>query len=90
MATAKTHQIPKNTVTPIVPKEAPNPIVSEVGENITATVVGHKLTLEIDLSKDFGPSTSGKTMIIATSSGNVKIPGAARGATLGLNLYYRP
>jgi hypothetical protein len=89
MTTAKTHQVPKGTITPLVPKAEPNPIVSELGENITATVVGDKLTLEIDLSKDFGPSASGKTMIIATSSGNVKVPGAARGATLGLNLYFK-
>lgn len=31
-------------------------------KNITTTVKGNKLTIEIDLSKTFGPSKSGKTI----------------------------
>lgn len=44
------------------------------------------LVLRIDMSQDFGPSKSGKTKIIATSSGNIDIPNG-EGAKLGLNIY---
>ena len=40
-------------------------------KNIKATIKGTTLTLEIDLSKDYGPSRSGKTIIIASTEGNV-------------------
>jgi hypothetical protein len=43
------------------------------------------LTIKVDLSKDFGPSSSGKTMIIASTEGNVSIPG--REEKIGLNIY---
>ncbi len=46
---------------------------------------GNKLTITVDLSKENGPSRSGKTMIIATSSGNQKIDGTD--AVIGLNVY---
>ena len=58
---------------------------SEYGKNVKATVSKGKLTLEIDLTKDFGPSRSGKTTIIATTEGNAKIAGTD--GTLGLNYY---
>jgi hypothetical protein len=32
---------------------------------------GHFLTIKVDLTKDFGPSSSGKTIIIASTEGNV-------------------
>ncbi len=44
-----------------------------------------KLTIEVDLSKELGPSKSGKTIIIATSEGNQKVEGTD--VVLGLNLY---
>jgi len=47
---------------------------------------GSILTIEVDLSKDFGPSASGKTTIIASSEGNQAIPDG-NGAVLGLNIY---
>jgi hypothetical protein len=46
---------------------------------------GNKLTITVDLSKEHGPSKSGKTIIIATSSGNQKIEGTD--AIIGLNIY---
>ncbi len=46
---------------------------------------GDILTITVDLSKTNGPSKSGKTMIIATSSGNQKIEGTD--AIIGLNVY---
>jgi hypothetical protein len=47
------------------------------------------LTITVDLSKDFGRSKSGKTIIIATTSGGKELEGAS-GAYLGLNLYKYP
>ena len=52
------------------------------------------LTIKIDNSKDIGPSASGKTTLIASSSGNAKINigneiNGDREAFLGLNLYYK-
>lgn len=56
-----------------------------IGKNIIATLVGNKLTLEIDLSKELGPSKSGKTTVIATTSGNKSIIGSD--AVIGVNVY---
>lgn len=56
-----------------------------IGKNISAHVDGSILTLTIDLSKDFGASKTGRSTIIATSSGNVGIPGTD--AKIGLNIY---
>ena len=47
------------------------------------------LTIKIDTSKDIGPSASGKTTLIASSSGNAKISIGDREVFLGLNLYYK-
>jgi ABC-type lipoprotein export system ATPase subunit len=47
------------------------------------------LTIKIDTSKDIGPSASGKTTLIASSSGNAKINIGSREVFLGLNLYYK-
>jgi hypothetical protein len=47
-------------------------------------VEGSTLTIVIDLSNDAGPSKSGKSLVIATTSGNVDI---GNGVKLGLNVY---
>lgn len=54
-------------------------------KNIEMSVQGNQLTIKVDLTKDFGPSASGKTIIIASSEGNVTIPG--REEKIGLNIY---
>ena len=54
-------------------------------KNAELKVDGNKLTITVDLSKDHGPSKSGKTIIIATSSGNKPIEGTD--AIIGLNIY---
>lgn len=46
---------------------------------------GDKLTITVDMSKDCGRSKSGKSLIIASTQGNIKIPGTD--ATIGLNIY---
>jgi hypothetical protein len=43
------------------------------------------LTITVDLSKEFGPSSSGKTIIIASTEGNVAVPN--RDEKVGLNVY---
>lgn len=54
-------------------------------KNVEMTVEGTLLTIKVDLSKEFGPSASGKTIIIASTEGNVTIPG--REEKVGLNIY---
>ncbi len=54
-------------------------------KNVELTVKGTMLTITVDLSKDFGPSSSGKTTIIASTEGNVSIPD--REEKIGLNIY---
>ena len=54
-------------------------------KNVDMTVEGNMLTIKVDLSKEFGPSSSGKTTIIATTEGNVNVP--EREEKIGLNIY---
>ena len=54
-------------------------------KNVDMTVAGNILTIKVDLSKEFGPSASGKTIIIASTEGNITIP--EREEKVGLNVY---
>ena len=54
-------------------------------KNVEMKVEGNILTITVDLSKNFGPSSSGKTTIIATTEGNVNVPD--REEKIGLNIY---
>lgn len=54
--------------------------------NIEAKMEKGRLHLIVDLSKDFGPSKSGKTIIIASSEGNQKVDGT-EDIKFGLNVY---
>jgi len=54
-------------------------------KNVEMAVDGNILTLKVDLSREFGPSASGKTTIIATTEGNISVPD--REAKVGLNVY---
>ena len=56
-------------------------------QNVNMKVQGDILTITVDLSKTQGISKSGKSRIIATTGGNTKVPGAANGAVIGLNIY---
>ncbi len=53
--------------------------------NIEMSIEGSVLTIRVDLSKEFGPSSTGKTIIIASTEGNVTIPD--RQEKIGLNVY---
>ena len=55
-------------------------------KNVEMSVEGNTLTIKVDLTKEFGPSTSGKTIIIASSEGNQSIPGKET-IKIGLNVY---
>ncbi|MDP2845844.1 MAG: hypothetical protein Q8N79_07215 [Candidatus Methanoperedens sp.] len=55
-------------------------------KNVEMLIEGNILTIKVDLSKDFGPSSSGKTIIIASSEGNQSIPGK-EAVKIGLNVY---
>ena len=55
-------------------------------KNVEMTVEGSTLTIKVDLTQDFGPSSSGKTIIIASTEGNVSVPGDEE-KKVGLNVY---
>lgn len=55
-------------------------------ENCEMTVSGNELTIKIDLSKDFGKSASGKSIVIASTKGNVSVPGNEE-IKIGVNVY---
>ena len=54
-------------------------------KNVELSVEGNILTIKIDLSKEFGLSSSGKNIIVASTEGNVTIPD--REEKIGLNIY---
>ncbi len=57
-------------------------------KNVEMTVKENILTIKVDLRKEFGPSSSGKTIIIATTEGNVNVPGT-EDKKVGLNVYMK-
>jgi len=54
-------------------------------KNVDLSIEGNILTIKVDLSKEFGKSSSGKSILIASSEGNYAIPG--REEKVGLNVY---
>ena len=54
-------------------------------KNVEMNVEGNTLVIKVDLTKEFGPSASGKTIIIASTEGNQTVPG--REEKIGLNVY---
>lgn len=55
-------------------------------KNVEMLLEGNILTIKVDVTKEFGPSSSGKTIIIASTEGNVGIPGREE-IKVGLNVY---
>jgi hypothetical protein len=55
--------------------------------NVSIKIEGHKAVIEIDLRARNGRSASGKTEMVASTHGNIKIPGTD--VTLGLNAYVK-
>lgn len=60
--------------------------MEKIGPNVMAEVKDQKLTIEINLAERLGPSKSGKTIRIASTEGNLKVPDG-EGAVIGLNVY---
>jgi hypothetical protein len=55
-------------------------------KNIEMKLDGDILTIKVDVTKGFGPSSSGKTIIIASTEGNISIP-EKDDVKIGLNVY---
>lgn len=55
-------------------------------KNVEIKAEGNILTIKVDLTKEFGPSSSGKTIIIAPTEENVAIDGHEE-IKVGLNIY---
>ena len=68
-----------------IAQEANNYPPEATMKNVEFSVKGNTLTITVDLSKEFGPSSSGKTIIIASTEGNLSLPG--RNEVVGLNVY---
>lgn len=56
--------------------------------NVKATISGNKLVIEVDLTKRFGKSASGKSITIASTNGNAQdtLPDG-KVFSFGLNVY---
>ncbi len=54
--------------------------------NVQTRLEGDKLIIEVDLSQQFGTSSSGKSSVIASTQGNVSVPGREE-VKIGLNVY---
>jgi hypothetical protein len=55
-------------------------------KNVDMSLEGTILTIKVDISKEFGLSSSGKTIIIASSEGNQSIPEKSD-IKIGINVY---
>jgi hypothetical protein len=55
-------------------------------KNVDMQIKDGKLVITVDLSKQFGPSSSGKSRIIASTEGNASVPGREE-VKIGLNVY---
>lgn len=57
-----------------------------IGTNINCEIKDGIATLTIDLTKRLGPSKSGKTILVASTNGNIGIP-ENEAIKLGINCY---
>jgi len=55
-------------------------------KNVEMKLEGDILTIKVDVTKEFGPSSSGKTIIIASTEGNISVP-EKENVKIGLNVY---
>jgi len=58
-------------------------------KNVEMSMNKKVLTITVDLSKEFGPSKSGKTIVVASTEGNISVPGDEN-TKIGLNIYKFP
>ena len=55
-------------------------------QNVSMRVDGSLLVIEVDLTQTLGPSSSGKSEIVATTGGNAPVPGLEE-VKVGLNVF---
>ncbi len=55
-------------------------------KNVDLRVEGDKLIIMVDLKQEFGLSASGKSITIASTEGNIAVPGREE-VKIGLNIY---
>lgn len=55
-------------------------------KNVELELKGSILTISVDISKSFGESKSGKSITIASTEGNIPVPGNDD-IKIGLNIY---
>ncbi len=58
-----------------------------IGQNVQVEIKDGKAIITIDLQHRGEPSSSGKSIIVATTRGNITIPGTP--VVLGLNAYVK-
>jgi len=58
-------------------------------KNVDMKLDGKTLTITVDITREFGLSSSGKSVIIASTEGNVSIPDKEE-IKIGLNIYRKP
>ena len=56
-------------------------------KNVAVETDGTKLIITVDTAVEFGPSKSGKTIIIASTEGNQVVAVGDQDVTVGLNVY---
>lgn len=55
-------------------------------KNVQMHLEGNKLTIVVDLNQELGVSSSGKSITVASTEGNVSVPGR-EDIKIGLNIY---
>ncbi len=55
-------------------------------KNIEMKVEGNKLIIVVDLNQEFGLSSSGKSITVASTEGNISVP-EREDIKIGLNIY---
>ncbi|GHO83436.1 hypothetical protein [Dictyobacter formicarum] len=55
-------------------------------KNVDLKVEGNKLIIAVDLDQEYGLSSSGKSITIASTEGNIAVPGREE-IKIGLNIY---
>ncbi len=55
-------------------------------KNVQMNVEGNQLVIKVDLNQEFGLSSSGKSITVASTEGNVSVPGREE-VKIGLNIY---
>lgn len=55
-------------------------------KNVQINIEGDKLVIVVDLNQEFGLSSSGKSITVASTEGNIAVPGREE-VKMGLNIY---